>query len=73
MRKAFIILLLVILAASVALVAAWQTKSETVMAGARGMLEQEVTKALGSSVTVNAIEIQGISSVAATGISLSDK
>ncbi|MDF2501404.1 MAG: hypothetical protein K0Q77_2118 [Anaerosporomusa subterranea] len=73
MRKAFIVVLLVILATSIALVATWQTKSESVMADARGMLEQEVTKVLGGSVSVDAIEIQGISSVAITGISLLDK
>ena len=73
MRKAVLILLLVILVASAAIVATWQTKSETVMADARSLLEQEVTNALGSQASVDAIKIQGVSSVAVTGIRLLDR
>lgn len=73
MRKAFLILLLAVAAAAALAVAAWQIKSETVMADARDVLEREITKALGSSATIGAIKIEGISSVAVSGISLRDK
>ncbi|MDU4960920.1 MAG: translocation/assembly module TamB domain-containing protein [Sporomusaceae bacterium] len=73
MRKSLLLILLTVVAVAVLAAATWQMKSETVMSDARGLLEQEVMRTLGSEVRLGAIELEGVSGVAVNGISLFDK